>query len=236
MAPKKLDNNVARRATKRKRAGIPARFAASTAEMAGGCWSRLLSGSGGRAGRLCIRFGNADIAADLILANLVHYDLFRNVCARDVEEDGLVKSAVLLLEALVLDGHGEIDLVLLLVYALKLDGDIADLLGLVLASDGEFDVVALAQAAELVDFIMVASDESAHLALGHFQVFLGGVQISAHRGDLGVDVLHVILARLRRQFRVHGRVKSAELLSRLVVLLRSRFGRQARLLELTLSN
>ena len=56
----------------------------------------LFSGSGGRAGRLRIGLGNADVAADLILANLVHYDLFRYMCAGDVEEDGLVEGAVLL--------------------------------------------------------------------------------------------------------------------------------------------
>src|SRR5580704_1989442 len=108
-------------------------LAASTAEMAEGCCFRLLSGSGGGAGRLRIRFGNADVSADLILANLVDYDLFRNMCAGDIEEDGLVQSAVLLLEALVFDGHREINLILLFVDALELDSDIADLLGLILA-------------------------------------------------------------------------------------------------------
>ena len=140
---------------KRKRAGSPARYSISSAEMAEAWCSILLSGSGGGACLLRVRFGNADVAADLILAYLVHYDLFRNKCAGDVEENRLVKSAVLLLEALVFDGHCDIRLVLLLVDALKLDGDIADLLGLVLASDGEFDVIALIEAAELVDFIML---------------------------------------------------------------------------------
>jgi len=91
----------------------------------------LLSGSGGSAGRLRIRLRNADVAADLVLANLVDHDLFRNMCAGDVEEDGLVEGAVLLFKALVLDDHGEIDLVPLLVHTLKLDSNVADLLGLV---------------------------------------------------------------------------------------------------------
>src|SRR5580658_9038968 len=107
----------------------------------------------------------------------------------EVEEDGLVDGAVLLLEALVLDGHGETYLVLLLVDTLQFDGDVAYLLWLILASDREFDVVALAEAAELVDFIMVASDERAHLTLGHLQVFLGRIEVGADRSDLGVDVL-----------------------------------------------
>jgi len=224
MAPKTWVKELRQGATKGKRAGIPARFPTSPAEMADGCFPRLLSGSGGGAGRLCIRLRNADIAADLILANFVHNDLFRNMCAGDVEEDWLVKSAVLLFKALVFDGHGQIDLVLLLVYALELDGNVSDLLWLVFASDGEFDVIALAEAAELVDFIMVARDEGSHLALGHFQVFLGGVEIGANGGDLRVNVFHVIRAGLGCQFGVDGSVKSAELLSRLVVLLCSCFG------------
>ena len=173
---------------------------------------------------LRIRLRNADVAADLILANLVDDDFFRNMRPGDVEEDWLVQSAVLLLEALVFDGHGDIDLIFLFVDALQFDSDVADLLGLVLAGDGEFDVFALAEAAELVDFIMVASDQRAHFALGHLQVFLGGVEVGADGGDLGVDGLHVIRRRLGCQFGVDGRIKSAELLSGLVVLLGGCFG------------
>src|SRR5580692_11110505 len=128
-----------------------------------GCCVRLVAGSGGGGGRLRVRLGDADVSADLVLANLVDDYFFRYVRAGDVEENRLVEGAVLFLEALVLDGHREIDLVLLLVDALEFDSDVADLLGLVLANDGEFNVVALADAAELVDFIMVARDESAHL-------------------------------------------------------------------------
>jgi hypothetical protein len=211
--------------------------AASTAKMAEvALFARLLTGSGGSAGGLRIRLGNADVAANLILANLVHHYLFGYMCAGDVEENGLVKSAVLLFEALVFDSHGEIDLILLLVYALEFHSDVSDLLGLVLASDGEFDIVALAEAAELVDLIMVARDEGSHLALGHFQVFLGGVEVFANGCDLRVDVLYVIRAGLSGQFGVDGRVKSAELLSRLVILLRDQFGLLPSLLQLALGN
>src|SRR4029077_15774928 len=131
------------------------------------------------------------------------------------------------------DDHGDIDLVPLLVHTLKLDSYVADLLGLVFASDGEFDIVALAEAAELVNFIMVAGDECTHLALGHLQVFLGGIQVGAYCSDLGVDVLNVFGAGLGSQFRMDGSVESRELLSRLIIQLS---GLKARLLELALGN
>src|SRR5580698_911098 len=118
--------------------------------MAEVCRMRLVAGSGGGGGRLRVRLGNADVSADLVLANLVDDYLFRYMRAGDIEENRLVEGAVLFLKALVLDGHGKIDLVLLLVDALELDSNVADLLGFVLACDGEFDVVALAEAAELV--------------------------------------------------------------------------------------
>src|SRR5580704_18106165 len=184
---------------------------------------RLIAGSGGGGGRLRVRIGDADVSADLVLANLVDDYFFRYMRAGDIEENRLVEGAVLYLEALVLDGHSQIDLVLLLVDALELDSDVADLLGLVLACDGEFDVLALAEAAELVDFIMVARDESAHLALGHLQLFLGAVEVGADGRNLGVDVLYVVSRGFGGQFRVDRRVESAELLRRLVVLFRGCF-------------
>src|SRR5579859_1134188 len=186
-----------------KKAGRnPCPLCASSTEMAEGCCVCLLSGSGGCAGRLRICLRDADVAADLILANLVDHNLFRQMSAGEVEENGLVEGAVLLLKALVLDDHGYIDLVLLLVNAFELHGDVADLLRFILASDGEFDIIALAKAAELVDFIMISGDERAELALGHFQVFLSGIEVSADRGDLGVNVLDVIRGGLGGQFRM----------------------------------
>jgi hypothetical protein len=86
--------------------------------MAEGSCSCLLSGGGGSAGGLRVRLGNADVAADLVFANLVDDHFFRNMRPGDVEENGLVQSAVFLLEALVFDGHGDIHLILLLVDAL----------------------------------------------------------------------------------------------------------------------
>ena len=75
---------------------------------------RLVAGSGGGGGRLRVRLRDADVSADLVLANLVDDYFFRNMGARDVEENRLVEGAVLFLKALVLYGHGKIDLVLLL--------------------------------------------------------------------------------------------------------------------------
>src|SRR6267143_5842494 len=96
-------------------------------------------------GRLRIRLWDADVSADGVLARFVDDNLFGNVRARGVEEDGLVQGAILLFEALVFDGHGKAELVALFVDALQFDGDVANLLGLVLACDGELDIVAFAE-------------------------------------------------------------------------------------------
>src|SRR6266852_461900 len=98
----------------------------------------------GAGGRLRIRLWNADVSADGVLTHLVDDDFLGNMRAGSIEEDRLVHGTVLLFEALVLDGHGGAELVVLFVYALEFDGDIAHLLGLVLADDGEFNVVAFA--------------------------------------------------------------------------------------------
>ncbi len=78
-----------------------------------------------------------------------------------VEEDRLVHGAVLLLEQAIFRSQIDAVLTSLLVYALELNGDIAHLLRLVLAGDGELDVIALAEPAELIDLIVVARDEGA---------------------------------------------------------------------------
>src|SRR5947208_16267684 len=101
-----------------------------------------------------IRLRNTDVSADCIFADLVDDDLFGNVRASHVEENRFIGSAVFLLEALVLNNHRQVELVPLRVHALQFDGHIRDLLGAVLAGDGELGVIALTQAPELVNFIM----------------------------------------------------------------------------------
>ena len=73
-----------------------------------------------------------------------------------------------------------------MVYTLQLDGHIGDLLRAVSAGNGELGVVALAQAPELVNFVVVASDQGSHLALGHLQVFARRIQIGPNADNLGI--------------------------------------------------
>src|SRR5262249_2347970 len=105
-----------------------------------------------------IRLGNADVSADGVLADLVDYQFLRNLGAVEVEEDRLVYGAILLLELAVFGCQVNAEAACLLAHALEFDGDIAHLLRLVLAGDGELDVVTLAEATELIDFIVVARD------------------------------------------------------------------------------
>jgi len=81
--------------------------------------------------------------------------------AREVEEDRLVHGAVLLFEALVFDGHGSAELVVLFIDALQFDSDVAYLLGLPLPAIVNSNIVAFAEAAELVNFIMLRAMQSA---------------------------------------------------------------------------
>ena len=172
----------------------------------------LLSGTGSVRRRLRIGLGHADVAADGVLANLVDHEFFRNFGSAEVEEDRLVHGAILLFQAAVFGGHGNAKLPALLINALEFDGQVADLLWLVLAGDREFDVVAFAKASQLIDFIVVARDQSAHFAARHFQVFAGGVKVGANADDLGVHVLHIIRGSFRRQLGMNAGVERRQLL------------------------
>src|SRR5574340_1290807 len=104
-------------------------------------------------GHLRIRLRDADVSADSVLADLVDDDLFGNVRAGRVEEDRFIHSAILLFEALVFHGQGNAELIALVVDALEFDGDIAHLLRLVPAGDGELHVVALSETAQLINLV-----------------------------------------------------------------------------------
>src|SRR5882724_1648504 len=184
-------------------------------------------------GRLRICLWDADVSADGVLAHLVHHDFLGNVGAGEIEEDRLVHGAIFLFKRLVFDGHGGAELVALFVNALQFDGDVADLLGFVPADDGEFNIVTLAQPAELVNFVMVACDECAHLAAGHFQVLAGGVEVGLDAHNLGVDNLDVIVGRLGGELGMDRGIERGHLLAGCVVEL-GRF--LARFLQLALGN
>src|SRR5713101_8139964 len=73
----------------------------------GCCVLGLLTGTGSAGWlRLTVSLGNADVAADGVFAKLVDDQLFRDLGAAQIEEDGLVHVAILLFDSAVLGGHG----------------------------------------------------------------------------------------------------------------------------------
>src|SRR5436309_13405163 len=182
------------------------------------CCPEILAGIvDGCSGGMRISIRDAQIATDRVLAYLVDNDLFWNVRSREVEEDRLVHGAILLFELPVFDRHGGVELAALFVDTLQFDGNIAYLLRLVPADDGEFHVIPFTEAAELVNFIMVARDERAHLAASHFQVFPVRCQVCLDADNLGVHGLDIIAGSLGSEFRVDRSIQSCQLLSRRVV-------------------
>ena len=156
---------------------------------------------------MLIDLRDADVSADGVLADLVDDNFFGNVRAGGIEENGFIGSAVLLLEALVFDDHGQVKLVPLLVYTLEFDGHVGNLLRAVPAGNGELGVVALTQTAKLVNFVVVASDEGSHFALGHLQVFAGGIEIGSNAHNLGIHRFDIIAGRFGGQFGMYGSIE-----------------------------
>src|SRR5260370_439998 len=169
----------------------------------GFCLANLAARLCGRRSRLRIRLRDAEVAADRVLANLVDDDFLGDVRAREVEEDWLVHGAILLFKSLVFDGHGGAELVALFVHATQFHSDIPNLLRLAPAGDGEFNVVPFAEAAELVDFVMVAGDERTHLAARHLQFFAGRILVRLYANNLAVHGFHVIAGGLGSEFGVN---------------------------------
>src|SRR5580704_10145716 len=120
-------------------------------------------GSSGRA-RLSVSLRYAQVATDRVLANLIDHDLFRHMRARHIEEDRLIDVAVLFFVALIFHRVNHVHAAALFIYALKFYGHVTDLLWLIFAGYREFHVVALAHAAEYVDFVMVAGNQGSQFA------------------------------------------------------------------------
>src|SRR5882757_3314249 len=104
----------------------------------------------GRVARGIVGLRDAHIAADFVLPDLVDYHFFRLVRSGSVEKDWLVERAILLLKALVFHDHRQGILIALFVHALQLHGDVAYLLRFVFSGDGEFQIVAFTETAQLV--------------------------------------------------------------------------------------
>ena len=94
-------------------------------------------------------------------------------------------------------------MVLLEVGIPQLDLNGANLRRASLALDGELEVIALSHMAELVDFIVIARDEGAHLAARHLNAVLGGIQVGLYAGDIAIQLVHVVRVGLGGQFSLH---------------------------------
>src|SRR6266852_2762008 len=168
------------------------------------CETRLLPG-GCRAGRGRSRgLRCAQIARGGSLGDLVNHQFQSRAVSASVEEDRLIHGAILLLEAVVVCQDVDGVTVLFGVSVLQLDADGANLCRTALALHGELEVIALAHAAELIDFIMVPRDERAHLAARHLDTVLGSVQITLYAGDVAIQPGNIVAAGFGGPFRLYG--------------------------------
>src|SRR6266705_1512875 len=182
-----------------------------------------------RASRSRVRLRDADVAADLVFANLVDDQFFGLMRAGGVEENRLIDSPVPLLIPLVFHGHGHAELVPLFIDGAKHDRYVGHLLRLVPAGDGEFHVVAFTQAAQRLDIFVVARNQGPELAARHLQVFTSGIEIRTDPANLGVHALDIIRAGFCREFTLHGCIKGGQLLGRLLIQLVRFFTRSLQL-------
>ena len=81
-----------------------------------------------------------------------------------------------------------------------------------LAAHGEFEIVALAHAAELVDFIMVPGDERAHLTARHLQAVVGCVEVGPNARDVAAQLGHIFRVGFARQLLIHIIAERSKLL------------------------
>src|SRR5437867_11862112 len=133
-----------------------------------------------RTGRGCRRgaLWRAQIPGRAGLGDLVDHEFQRGAAAASVEEDGFVDRAILLLEAVVVSKDVQGVLVLLGVGVLQHELNGTDFGAAALALHGEFKIIALANVAKLIDFVVVAGNQRAHLAAGHLNAVFGGVKVA----------------------------------------------------------
>src|SRR5260370_11332215 len=132
------------------------------------CGTRLPPGRrGARRGCSCCRLRNTQVARGSRLGDLVDHQLQSRARPAGIEEDRLVHRTILLFEAGVIRQDIDRVAVLLGVGGLHFDLNAPHLRPTALPLHTELEVIALAHAAELIDFIVVPRDERAHLAAGH---------------------------------------------------------------------
>src|SRR5690348_2432951 len=137
-------------------------------------------------GGLGLPFGNAHVSLDFVFPDLIDHQLQRRPGSAHIKEDGLIDGSVLLLQAQVIhvERHGE--LLLFNIGAPKLDHDIADLRTIALAVERELSIIALAHAAEFIDLIMIAGDQSAEFGAGHLEIVPRRRQIALHASEIEI--------------------------------------------------
>src|ERR1700688_1660684 len=160
----------------------------------------LAAGGGGAGAGSSRGFRQAQIACGSGLGHFVDYQFECRAASAGVEEDRFVHRTVFLLEALVIGQHVYGIAVLFYVGRFQLDLNTADFLRSALAGQSKFEIVALAHAAELIDFIMITSDERAHFAARHLDAVFGRVQIAFHASHVAIQLIEIVGARFGCQF------------------------------------
>jgi len=145
----------------------------------------------------CVSPSGCYVAADLVLADLIDHHLFRQTSAGSCRRRPVLFSARFFFQKRL--SSTVITTLYWLRFWLMLSAPRShfDLLRFFLPCDGEFNVIALAQPAELVDLIVIARNQGSHLAACHLQVFARGVQVGRTPPTFGVHVLEVIRGGLR---------------------------------------
>jgi len=167
-------------------------------------WRRSARRGGAR------RLRHAQVARRRCLRYFVDHEFQRRVASAGVEEDRFVNRAVLFLEALVVGKHVDGVLVLLGVRVFQLDHNRAHAFRAGFARDRELKIIALAHAAQLVDFIVVTGDQGAHLATSHLDTVFRGIQVSLHAVDVTVQLVDVIGVRLRSKLGVDRTLEAGQ--------------------------
>jgi len=113
-----------------------------------------------------IGFRRAQVAGNLVFANVIHSELHWRSGAVNKELDRLVDGAILLIEPRIVHIERNGVQALLRVHVLELDHEVADSLTLVFLIDRELVIIALPHTAQLVDLIVILGDQRAKFSAG----------------------------------------------------------------------
>jgi hypothetical protein len=102
-----------------------------------------------------------EVSDDLVLLDLIDYELVRLVCPGDIKLNRLIDRPVFLLNLLIVGEDFDRVLVVLRFGLLQTDRDVSDLLRCLRLAEAEFKVVSLAECLKRCEFLTIGRDESA---------------------------------------------------------------------------